>query len=323
MRLLLGLILVSAALVAVFTCYFTVDRAEYVYVTQFGRPVATYDGATEGGWHWKWPWPIQTVQRLDARLQVFDLSELELVTHDPEKQTVEQTLTVMAYVCWRIAGKEHVDRFIRSVGSSDRAQAILGERARSQLGAAIARMEMDHLFNTAPGVVASERSKLRQSLLDELRPSALQEYGIEVVDIRLRRTNHPEAVRDDIYRRIESERGKKVADYESQGVKLAAEIAAKAERKAREIRADADAAARRLIGEGDAEADRIRNEAQSQDPEFYAFLKKLEEYKRILGDNKTVLLLSSHRELFDMLFKPPAPNGAKKPATPMAPAGNH
>ena len=74
-----------------------------------------------------------------------------------------------------------------------------------------------------------------------------------------------------------------------------------------ELKAEAEAESIRLRGQADADADRIRNEAQAKDPEFYSFLKKLEDYQRILGDNKTTLLLSTHREMFDTLFQPPKP----------------
>src|SRR5436190_2913180 len=92
---------------------YTVDRAEYVYVTQFGQHRATFDGAIDGGLHVKLPWPVQSVQRLDSRLQTFDLPETELLTHDATGQTIDKTITVVAYVCWRISDKESVDWFIR------------------------------------------------------------------------------------------------------------------------------------------------------------------------------------------------------------------
>src|SRR5438105_1295271 len=105
-------------LVAVRMCLFTVDRAEYVYVTRFGRHMATYDGAddSDAGLHWKWPAPIQTLHRLDRRLQVFDLPATELPTHDPTEKTIDKMLTFDAYVCWRISDKDGVDRFLRTVG---------------------------------------------------------------------------------------------------------------------------------------------------------------------------------------------------------------
>src|SRR5262245_58185478 len=113
MRTFLIVTVVAILLLVARLCLFTVDRTEYVYVTQFGRPVATYDGEAddEAGLHVKWPWPVQTVQRLDHRLQNLDLQGAELLTHDPKGHTIDRTLTVDAYVCWRIADKEGVDRF--------------------------------------------------------------------------------------------------------------------------------------------------------------------------------------------------------------------
>ncbi len=288
---------------------FTVDRTEFVYVTQFGRPVATFDGERpdEAGLHLKWPWPVQAVQRLDRRLQYFDLPAAELLTHDPQRRTIDQTLTIDAFVCWRIAGKDGVDRFIRSVGAADRAGSILRQRVGSELGAAVGQMRLDDLISVEPDRVDRQREQLRQRLLDRLRRPALDDYGIDLVDVRLRRSNHPAQVRQAIFDRIASERNKKAADYQSEGTKLAADIKSAAERKASDLLAEARSEEQRLKGEADAEADRIRNEAQSKDPQFYAFLKKLEEYQRMLGDNKSVLLLSTHRELFDLLLQPPKP----------------
>jgi membrane protease subunit HflC len=313
MRTALFTLAVLLVLVLGATAIYTVDRAEYVYVTQFGQHVATHDGASDGGLHVKLPWPVQSVQRLDRRLQYFDLPETELLTHDATGQTIDKTLTVVAYVCWRIADQQSVDWFIRRVGQPERAKTILGERIRSQLGAAIGRMKMDDLFSTDAGRVERNLQDLRDRLLngpavaESLQRRAHEDYGIDIVDIRLRRTNHPEAVRQAIFARIRSEREKKAAEYRSEGDKLAADIASAAERKARDIRSEARATERKLKGQAEAEADHIRNQAHSKDPEFYAFLKKLEEYQRILGDNKTMLLLSSHRDLFDLLFQPPRP----------------
>src|SRR4051812_5326722 len=208
------LLLVAALLVR--AALFTVDRTEFVYLTQFGRHVATYDGAddTEAGLHVKWPWPVQSVQRLDRRLQYFDLPGAELLTRDPKRNTIDKTLTLDAYVCWRIAGADSVDPFLRTVASPDGARAILGQRINSELGATIGAMELDDLISTEPGKVDRERERLRQQLLNGsgLVATARKKYGIDVVDIRLRRSNHPAAVRQAIFDRIISERNKKVAD---------------------------------------------------------------------------------------------------------------
>ncbi|MFO0842893.1 MAG: protease modulator HflC [Gemmataceae bacterium] len=290
---------------------FTVDASDYVYLTQFGRRVAVLDGGDAGqaGLHLKLPWPVQAVQRLDRRLQSFDLPDAELLTRDPKGNTIDKTLTIDAYVVWRIDGPVGADRFVRTVGSVEGAQLILGQRVGSELGAAVAEMELDDLISTDPGRVDRQREKLRERLLDggspSLRESAKRDYGVEVIDVRVRRMNHPQAVRDAIFDRIRSERAKKAADYQSEGEKLAAEIRSNAEREVVQMKADAEARAIELKGSADAEADRLRNEAQRADPQFYAFLKKLEDYQRILGDNKSMLLLSTHRELFDLLYDPP------------------
>src|SRR5262249_33399451 len=156
----------------------------------------------------------------------------------------------------------------RTVGTADGARAVLGQRINSELGAAIGTMELDDLVSTEPGKVDRERERLRQRLLEDsgLRAAARAEDGVEVVDVRLRRSNHPPAVRQAIFERIASERKKKVADYESEGDRLAADIKSDSERRVALLKADAEAESVRLRGRADAEADRIRNEAQAKDP---------------------------------------------------------
>ncbi|HEY7313599.1 MAG TPA: protease modulator HflC [Gemmataceae bacterium] len=317
-KLFLVLALIAAAIVAPM-CFFTVDHTEFVYLTQFGRPLATYNGGDDGqaGLHVKWPWPIQSVQRLDRRLQYFDLPGAELLTRDPRRKTIDRTLTLDAYVCWRIASAEGVDPFIRSVGTPAGAQAILGQQITSELGAAIGERELEDLISTDPNKVDEARRELRKRLLTggtSLQESAESKYGIEVVDIRLRRSNYPPAVRESIFERIRSERRKKAAEYESEGERKKKDIESEGARRVAEMKAAADARSIELKKAADAESDRIRNTAASKDPEFYTFLQRLEEYQRILGDNKSTLLLSTHREMFDTLFNPPTPGKMTPPA---------
>src|SRR5579864_4316580 len=196
------IIVLSALVVLVllmFLSTFTVDRTEYVYVTQFGRLVAVYDGAQDAGLHWRWPWPIQTVQRLNRRLNVFDLDPIELLTRDDKGETIDKTITVDAYVCWRIDGEEGVRHFIRSVGTLDRAQEILKPRITSRIGATISNMKMEDLISiVSPEQAHGRTEQLRDRLLgdakrnlkdsESLREQAREIYGIDLVDIRVRRT---------------------------------------------------------------------------------------------------------------------------------------
>ena len=310
---------------AALSSFVAVDAADFAYVTQFGRPVALYDGGSEAGLHWKLPWPIQSVIRLDRRLQIFDLPAPELLTHDATGQTIDRTLTVSAYVCWRIAGPEGADRFFRTVGKSEQAEALLGPQISSRIGALISSMNLDDLISIAPIADAEKRmNRLTQAIMNGGEPGRTgggglkqhlnETYGIDLVDVRLRRLGYPPQVREAIFDRIRSERNKKVAEYQSEGAKIAEDIRTQSEYQARNLLAEARANERRIKGDADAQADRIRNEAQAKDPGFYAFLKKLEEYNKILGDNKTLLLLSSQRELFDLLVKPPTLGNAKPQA---------
>ena len=150
------LIALLVALLWSTTAVYTVDQAEFVYVTQFGRPVATFDGASDAGLHVKLPWPMQAVQRLDRRVQMFDLPPAELLTHDPAGRTIDRTLTVEAYVAWRIAGADGVDRFLRTVGTPEQARLILGQRVGGRLGAVIGTLPMEELVSVAePAAVAA------------------------------------------------------------------------------------------------------------------------------------------------------------------------
>src|SRR4029077_20796379 len=165
-------------------------------------------------------------------------------------------------------------------------RTILGERIRSQLGALIGQMRMDDLISVDAEKVNRNVEALRQRLLQDhgverngtqvvsLQDLCRGDYGIDLVDVRLRRTNHPAAVREAIFDRIRSERNKKVADYQSEGARLAEDIKSDAERKARELIADAQAQEQKIKGAAETEADSIRNEAHGKDVEFYAFLKK-------------------------------------------------
>jgi membrane protease subunit HflC len=296
---------------------FAVDQSEFAYVTQFGRPIQTLDGSTEAGLHAKWPWPIQSVQRLDRRLQMFDLPPAELPTFDPNGQTIDKMLTVDAYVCWQISDAEGADRFIRTVGSAERARAILGPRIGSRIGAVISRLPLDELIHVAESKTEAERLALLEARADKLRQllmgdgadgviaQARAEYGITIVDVRLRRFNYPESVRPAIFERIRSERRRKAAEYESDGEKKARDIRSAADRDAEITKATARANAERVRKQADADADRIRNEAHAQDRQFYEFLQKLDAFRQMLAQTSDVLLLSSKHPLFQLMLNPP------------------
>jgi membrane protease subunit HflC len=298
---------------------YTVDQAEFGYVTRFGDPTVTHDGKDDAGLHVKMPWPVDSVQRIDRRLQVFDLPPTEALTRDRQGRTVDKTIAVDAFVCWRVPDAAAADRFIRTVGTAEQARRLLTPRLTGRLAAVISNLPLEDVIQVADAAGVDARSeRLRRQVLglekagdddpnaEPLPTAVLRDYGMELVEVRLRRFTFPEAVRAGIAERIRSERQRKVADYQSEGNREYTRIVSEAKRDAAKTLAEAKAKRQRVEGEADAEADAIRNEAHSKDREFYAFLQKLAAYKAMLAETRDVLLLSAKNELFDLLLKPPA-----------------
>jgi membrane protease subunit HflC len=291
------------------TSLYTVDFSEFAYVTRFGEPVTVRDGASDAGLHVKAPWPMDSILRIDRRLQSFDLPSVESLTRDAANRTVDKTIAADAFVAWRIPDAEAADRFIRTVGTAEQARRVIAPQVTARLAAVIGTVSLDELVSVADDAARDARSaRLRTQLLENGFANQLRtEYGVELVDLRIRRLGFPEAVRQSIAERIRSERARKVAEYESEGRKKASEILSTADRDARTIEAEATAKKVKLEGEADAAADRIRNEAHAKDREFFVFLQKLKSYQQMLGDTRDVLLLSGKHPLFDLLLSPPKP----------------
>jgi membrane protease subunit HflC len=338
------------------TAFYSVDQAEFAVVTRFGEPIVTHDGATDAGLHLKLPWPVDSVQRIDRRLQAFDLPAVEVLTRDRARDLVQQsvgsTLTVDATVTWKIPDAAGADRFLRAVRSRspEEARKQLGPMINGRLASVISTVPIEYLidvvdvrtataglvgnaavlpsdalFREADYKVIDERvERVRRRVLgkegltggppldaEDLVAKARAEYGIEIVDIRIRRFSYPDAVRAKIAERIRSERDKKAADYESEGRRKAADIATDADRIARIIEADARSEKTTLEAQVNSEANRIRAAAYAKDKEFYLFLENLRAFQAILADTRDVLLLSTKNPLLKPLAGPPTPTPPK------------
>ncbi len=308
-------LILLALLIWVRTAFVAADVADFTYVTRFGRPVAVLDA--DAGLHLKAPWPIDAVRRVDRRLQAFDLPPVEALTRDAADGRVDKSLTVDAVVTWRVPDAAAADTFVRAVGSPEQAKRLLAPRIAGRLATVIGSRPLDALVSVAdPAAVDARAADLRTQLLtdDAGRPLAdqlLAEYGVELVDLRVRRFGYPEAVRAGIADRIRSERARKAAEYEAEGRRRAADTLSRADKEAKTVEAEAKAAAVRVAGQADADADRLRAEAFAQDREFFAFLQKLKAYQTMLSDTRDVLLLSTRHPLFDLLLGPP--KAAAKP----------
>jgi membrane protease subunit HflC len=173
---------------------------------------------------------------------------------------------------------------------------------------------------------ANQGSDAAQAAVEE-QPASLTEraaqVGIAIVDIRLRRFNHPAQVRDEIFAKIQADRKREAENYRLQGEEVAAQIKAEGELAARRIRAEAEAEKTRLEGKARAESTRILNDAAKEAPEFYRIVRLLDGYKQMFGDDKTQLILSLDHPLL-ALFKdlPKLNSAASKTAGGVTPAGS-
>jgi modulator of FtsH protease HflC len=262
---------------------FSVDSAEYAVVTAFGNPVQVI---TAPGLHAKYP--HQSVTRFDNRLVVFAPAQTEFLTRD------KTAVVAASAIVWRVAEPR---RYFETVRNRQGAQARLNDIAFAELGAALGRHPLTAFVSTegddqAEGVLAEVAAKVREA--------ARRDYGIEVVDVQLRRFDFPERNRLRVYARMKSERGRISMKYRSEGDEEGLRIRAAAEEERSRILAEAYKVAERRRGEGEAEAARIYAEALGEAPEFYRFLRTLEASRAIVRDG-TTLVLPADSELFGLL----------------------
>lgn len=313
--------------------FFFVDETEYVYVTQFGQPVRLH---TAAGWGWKWPY--QSVWRFDRRLQIYEPPAREMLTADKEN------LNFSWFVCWRLPGpgfaeapptaaptdqvvsadaggealEGYVRRFLQSVGSLQAAESRLEERIQAALAAEVGRVRMDQLVTLASDQVAL--TGISQRVTDALRGLAIEQFGIEVVDVRVLRFNYPEAVKPAVYAEIRSERERVAVQYRAEGASQKSQIESLADLQREQLLAQARREAAAIRGEGEAKAMEILNAAHGKNPEFYQLLKTLETYRSILDDQTTVVL-SADSPLLKLLTQGlPGPGAAPVSRTPVPPS---
>ncbi|MDR3636656.1 MAG: protease modulator HflC [Isosphaeraceae bacterium] len=286
------LALLGAAALLAWRCVVTVDETDYVLVTQFGRIVAVYgDASDETGLHLKWPWESTLI--LDRRLQVFDPPAREMITGD------KHNLEVASYVVWRVNDPA---QFARGSVTKDAAEARLSERVAAALSNAIGRRTLTALASTDPKAWALDA--LAEEVRDDVARSAAAELGVAVVDVRLRRFNHPVEVRPAIFDLIRSERKQVAATLRAEGEAQYQTIVSQADRQRDALLAQADAEAERIRGQADAEATRLSNEAHARDPKFYEFVRTLDSYRALL-DEKSTVVLSSTSPLLKLLTQGP------------------
>src|ERR1700693_633707 len=277
---------VAAVLILCYLTFFSVRETEVVLVTQFGRPIRT---VAEAGLNVKWPY--QTAIYFDRRLRAYNPRPSEFLTRDKKNIVVEN------YVAWKI---QDPDRFVQTVGDATAGEMRLHDIIWSGLSAALGTHDLDSIVGTEPDKV--QTSAMLDNLTTLTDRAALEQYGINVVDVRMKRLNLPEQNKQSVYARMRAERERIARQYRAEGEEQALSIRADADKQREEILSAAYREAEKTRGQGDAESTRIYSAAYTKNPRFYKLLRTLESYKKVL-DDKTTAILSSDSELLRVLTR--------------------
>lgn len=274
---------------------YVVDATEYAVRTRFGRPVAV---VTAPGLHARVPL-VDEVARLDARLLYFDAPAGEFLTND------KKNIVVTPFVLWRV---EEPLRFLQTLVTRESAEARLADLVASETGAALGAVPFNRLVSATAG--EADLAGVVAGIGERVRKRAASDYGVKVVDVRLKRIAFPEQNLLSVFGRMRSERERIARRFRSEGEEAALKIRAEADREKTRLLAEAYRKAEEEKGAGEAEAARIYARATNQDPELYKFLRTLRAYDTIL-DEKTTLVLPGDSDVLRLLTEgaspPPAP----------------
>ena len=257
-----------------------VDETEQIVILQFGKPIQTI---TDPGLNFKFPAPIQVSNSFDKRLLEYDVPPEEILSRD------KKSLIIDNYVRWRI-----VDPllFLQTVRAIPTAKTRLDDIVYSELRQELGNHDMAEII-----------TETRELIMEKVTIASNEEtskYGIEVIDVRIRRVDLPQQNEASIYARMEAERKRQANKFRSEGEEEAQKIRAATDRDKTVILAEAYKTAQQIRGEGEAEALDIYAESFSKDPDFYEFLRTLETYEKVI-DKKTTLVLPGDSKLFKAL----------------------
>lgn len=281
-----GLYFISVALIAIFvvimSSIFIVDERNKALVLQFGRVVAVKE---DPGLAFKLPL-IQEVVYYDDRILSRDVDPIEVTPSD------DRRLVVDAFARYRIAD---VNRFREAVGTG----GILTAESRLD---GIMRNELREILGTVSSneILSSDRALLMQQILAGARAKAL-EIGLDVVDVRLKRTDLPRQNLDATFARMRAEREREAADEIARGNEAAQRVRAQADRTQVEIVSEANREAEIIRGESDATRNAIFAEAYGADPEFFDFYRSLNAYRTALQGNNSTMIMAPDSEFFNYL----------------------
>lgn len=271
-----------AALFLINGSLYTIKETERGVLLRFGEVV---EADLRPGLHFKLPM-VHEVRRFDGRTQVADAEGTEYLTKE------SKFLIVDAYVMWRI---QDVKKFYTATGGDPRkAELLLLTQVRDGLKNKVSE-------RTVHEVVSGEREKLMRDLTAQAHTLARNEFGIKVVDVRVKRVDFPASATESIYNRMRTEREREAREHRSQGNEQAEKIKAEADRQKQVLLAEAYREAERLRGEGDAQAAAVAARAFGKDPEFYRFYRSLQAYRASFTGKQDVLVLKPDSEFLRYL----------------------
>lgn len=278
----IALVLVLALLIVGYCSVFVINETEQAIVTQFGQYKWS---ATEPGLHFKTPF-IQDVNRMERRVIGRDTTPGDYLTLDKKKLVADPVAR------WRI-----VDPllFYKTVRDEVRAARRLDDIVKSEMRSEIS----SHQFGD---IIGNGRAPLMLAVTTRVREKA-REYGIYVVDVRIKRADLPRDVQESVFQRMRAERDREAKRYRSEGAEEAAKIRAKTDKDVTILLAKAYQEAEKLKGEGDGESTRIYAGAYGKDSEFYTFVRTLEAYEKSITP-ETEVVMSTGSELFRYMARP-------------------
>ena len=275
-----GLLLLLLAMDGIFV----VRETERAILLRFG---AVVQADVPPGIHWKWP-IAEEVKKTDARILTLDSSPERYFTLE------KKPLIVDSFAKWRV---EDVEKYYTASSFDEtRANRLLAERVNQGLRDQISRRDMHE-------VISGERDLLMEELTESLNKTMLREFGVSVIDVRVKRIDLPPEVSSAVYERMNSERQIEARQHRANGRELALGVRADADRQSVVIDAEAYREAEQTRGDGDANAAARYAKAFNADPEFYSFYRSINAYTKVFGSKGDLLVLDPSSEFFKYLTK--------------------
>ncbi|MBM70952.1 MAG: HflC protein [Haliea sp.] len=276
------LLVAALSLFVLSNTVFVVKETERAVMLQFGEVV---NPDIKPGLHVKVPF-VNNVRKFEARLLTVDSTPERFFTQE------KKALIVDSYAKFRVA--DTAKFYTATNGEEARASALLGQRINDGLRNQVA-------VRTIQEVVSGQRDQLMEALTEELSEVALEEYGVEVLDVRVKQIDLPPDVSESVYRRMNAEREKEAREHRALGQELAEGIRAAADREVTVLEANAYRDAQLIRGEGDALATNIYAEAFNSNPEFYSFTRSLRAYRESFQNSGDIMLIQPDSDFFRYL----------------------